>query len=81
MREAMNWYKLNEMAANPEKFQLMFFGLKEDHELSIEINGNTIKMSGTVKLLFAFIDSKLRFNEHIKTICKKTNNKQLSHVT
>ena len=33
MREAMNWYKRNEMVANPKKFQLIFFGLKEDHDL------------------------------------------------
>ena len=64
----MNWYKLNEMVANPEKFQLIFFGIKEDHELSIEINGDVIKMSDTVKLLGVTIDSKIRFNEHVKII-------------
>ena len=37
MRKAMNWYNLNEMVANPEKFQLIYFGLKENHELSIEM--------------------------------------------
>ena len=71
----MNWYKLNEMVANPEKSQLIFFGLKEDHGLSTEINVDTIKMSNKVQLLGVTIDSKFRFNEHIKTICQKTNNK------
>ena len=72
----MNWYKLNEMHANPEKFQLVYFlGLKEHDELSIEINGDIIKMSDTVKLLDVTIDSKLMFNEHVKSICEKTNNK------
>ena len=37
MKKAMNWYNLNEMVANPEKFQLIYFGLKENHELSIEM--------------------------------------------
>ena len=69
MRKAMNWFKLNEMVANQEKFQLVFFGIKEDQELSIEINGDVIKMSDTVKLLGVTIDSKLRFNEHAKIIC------------
>ena len=32
-------------------------------------------MSDTVKLLGVAIESKLRFNEHVKTICKKTNSK------
>ena len=71
----MNWIKLHEMVANPEKFQLILFGIKEDHELSIEINGDVRKMSDTVKLLGVTIDSKPRSNEHVKTICQKTNNK------
>ena len=75
MKMAVNWYKLNEMVKNPEKFQLIFFGIKEDHELSSEINVAVIKMSDTVKLLGVTIDSKLRSNEHVKTICQKTNNK------
>ena len=75
MKMSMNWFKLNEMVANPEKVQLIFFGIKEDHELRIEINGDVIKMSDTVKLLGVTIDSKLRFNEHVKTTCQKTNNK------
>ena len=69
MKRAMNWYNLIEMVANPEKFQLIFFVLKEDHDLCIEINGDTMKMSNKVKLLGVTIDSKFRFNEHIKTIC------------
>ena len=28
IRMAMNWFQLNEMVANPEQFQLTFFGLK-----------------------------------------------------
>lgn len=40
MSEATNWNKLNEMAANREKFQLIFFGLKEGHVLRIDINAN-----------------------------------------
>ena len=32
-------------------------------------------MSDTVKLLGITIDSKLTFNEHVKSICQKTNNK------
>ena len=75
MRMAINWFKLNEMVANLLKFQLISFGIKEDHELSIEINGDVIKMSDTVKILGVTIDSKLRFNEHVKIICQKTNTK------
>ena len=71
----MKWFKLNKMVANPEKFQLIFFALKEDHELRIEVNGDVIKVSDTIKLLSVTIDSKLRFNKHVKIMCQKANNK------
>ena len=74
-REAMNSYKRNEMVAYPDKFQLSFFGLKEDQDLCIDIRCNVIKMSETVKLLGVSIDSKLNFDRNIKTICYKTKNK------
>ena len=74
-RIATNWFRLNEMVANPEKFQLIFFGLKEDYELSIEINGDVVKMSDTVKLLGIIIDSfgpfgKIFFQNSITLQCK-----------
>ena len=37
MKAAISWYKNNEMVANPEKFQLMFIGLKDDIKLCIDI--------------------------------------------
>ena len=43
MGMAMNWFKLNEMVSNPEKFQIIFSGLKEDHKLSIGIDGDAVK--------------------------------------
>ena len=45
-----------------EKFQLIFFVFEQDHELNIEINGNVIKISDTVKLLGVTIDSELKCN-------------------
>ena len=75
MKIAIDWYQDNEMVANPEKFQLMFLGLKGDLKLCIDINGNVVQMTDSVKLLGITIDSKLNFNEHVKSICKKTSNK------
>ena len=33
MKATISWYKSNEMVINPEKFQLMFIGLKNDIKL------------------------------------------------
>ena len=71
----MNWFKRNEMVATREEFQPISFGLKEDYESGIEINGDVIEIYDTVKLLGVTIDSKLRFNENVKSICQKTNSK------
>ena len=46
---------------------------KENNELSIAINGDVIKRTDIVKFLGVTIDSKLKFNVHVKIICQKTN--------
>ena len=74
MKVAIDWYQDNEMVANPEKFQLMFLGLKDDPKLCIDINGNVVQMTDSVKLLGITIDSKLSFKQHVQSICKKTSN-------
>ena len=55
MKAAISWYKNNEMVANPEKFQLMFTGLKDDIKLIIIIIMNEylnwIKHFNYLKLL------------------------------
>ena len=56
------------MVANPEKYQLMFLGLKDDPKLCIEVK------YGYCKLLGITIDSKLNFKQHVQSMCKKTSN-------
>ena len=63
------------MVANPEKFQLMFIGLKDDIKLCIDINGIVVQMTDSVKLLGVTIDSMLNFNLHVQSICKKASKK------
>ena len=75
MKAAIRWYKNNEMVANPEKFQLMFIGLKDDIKLCIDINGIVVQMTDSVKLLGVTIDSMLNFNQHVQSICKKASKK------
>ena len=75
MKAAIRWYKNNEMVANPEKFQLLFIGLKDDIKLCIDINGIVVQMTDSVKLLGVTIDSMLNFNQHVQSICKNASKK------
>ena len=67
------WFKDNGMVANLEKFQLIFFGLKSNHKLCIDINGKVLPTTYSVKPLGIIIDSKLTFNEHVNQLCNKVS--------
>ena len=69
------WFDSNRMVANPGKFQLMFLGLNINQKLCIEIDDLVIKLTNSVKLLGITIDSKLKFTDHVKSICAKANKK------
>jgi len=71
----VEWFRLNSMVANPEKFQAMFLGVTHSNNISIEINGNIIYASNSVKLLGILIDHKLSFTSHIEGICKQASQK------
>ena len=58
------------MAANPDKFQVMFTDLKKGQKLSLEINGISIRTTEEVKLLGIMIDSKLQFQVMWKLFTK-----------
>ena len=60
------------MVANPEKFQIIFLGIKDD-SIGITINNNFVKSTSQVKLLGITIDQNLTFLPHITEICKKAN--------
>ena len=70
----MEWFKLNSMAANPIKFKIIFLGT-ENNNIIINIDGNKIRSSTTVKLQGITIDNKLTFYPHIQEMCKKTSRK------
>ena len=71
----INWFRLNSMAANPDKFQVMFLGIEDNNNILFEINGNSITGSNCVKLLGVLIDYKLSFSPHIEAICKQASQK------
>ena len=71
----MQWFTNNGMSANPSKFQVMFLGLKGSKKLCLNMNGQLIPSSEHVKLLGVNIDNSLKFETHVKEICKKVNQK------
>ena len=49
--------------------------LSTDEPAKIQVGESLIKSTSCQKLLDIEIDSKLSFDKHIKTVCKKANNK------
>lgn len=63
------------MANPPGKLQVMFLGLKEEPKFILEINEKIIPLINKVELLGMTIDSKLKFDDHVKALCQKANGK------
>jgi len=68
-----DWFSLNGMQANPEKYQSIVFGSKEDLPKSFTIKGQIVQCADNVRLLGVDIDRKLSFNTHISELCKKAS--------
>ena len=76
VKVTLKWLHDNSMSANASKFQLMFLGKKQgQHRLCLDINGQIIKPTTSVKLLGIAIDDKLNFDKHITELCKKATAK------
>ena len=71
----INWFSINKMKANPEKFQAIAVGkTTHDKNLKFNLEGIEIECETEVKLLgVTILDFKLNFNEHISKICKKAS--------
>ena len=72
LQNSLNWFQVNQLVANPAKFQLMFLGF-ENHNVNLCIGTSIIKQKDSVKLLGITIDRDLKFDEHIENICKTAN--------
>ena len=73
MHRLMKWFSCNGMTANPSKFQIMFLGRKDMSKLCLNIKGHLISSRKHVKPLGITIDSSLKFEAHVKELCKKVN--------
>ena len=75
MSQAISWFKINQMVANPSKFEVMLLGLKTDDDIVLDIGKVSIDNVSSVKLFGITIDSKLKFEQHVAQLCQKANNK------
>ena len=68
--QAIQWFNVNFMKANPSKFQAICIS-KDEKTIEFCINNNIIKSEPSVKLLGINIDAKLNFKNHVSIISKK----------
>ena len=73
---AVDWFKINEMIVNPDKFQAIVVkkNCRMKDSYALNINNQTINSENCVKLLGIEIDSTVSFNKHISSLCKKASN-------
>ena len=69
----MDWFELNMMRANPEKFQLMFLGKSAVPNDYINLNGTIIHATSDISVLGVEFDDTLDFSKHISTLCSKVS--------
>ena len=68
----LNWFRINEMKSNDDKCNLI---VANNQSLSINIGKNLIESCNSVELLGIKIDNELKFEEHVKNLLKKGNQK------
>ena len=69
------WFHENHMTLNPGKCQYMVIGSKDLSHKIIMLNNHKITSSNEEKLLGIFLDSKLNFESHIGSLCRKAGKK------
>ena len=67
----IEWFNDNYFKMNADKCHLLV--TKHDDDVSVVIDGKTIKGEKSIKLLGINIDNKLDFNDHVSNLCKKVS--------
>jgi hypothetical protein len=71
----LSWFRTNQLAANPSKFQMIVLGESSLLPFNICVENVTITSTKTVELLGVSIDSKLTFSSYISSLCHKASNR------
>ena len=75
VKTMIEWFKVNSMAANPGKFQIMFLGVNSNENILFNFESTILTAKNEVRLLGIDIDHKLNFTKHIDLICKQASQK------
>ena len=69
---AIEWFKMNKMIVNPDKFQAIVLNKKRSDltNTNFQVDNQMIKSVSSLEFLAIEIDDKLNFNLHISKICK-----------
>ncbi len=73
---AITWFDHNLMQANPEKFHFLVlspFQKEAKHQHTLDLPGVQLNSVTEAPLLGITIDNQLKFNTHVKAVCKKVN--------
>ena len=70
----IDWFEVNEMKVNRDKFQFILFG-KDKIETTLTIDDHDLQNQDAVKLLGVHMDRHLNFDIHISEICRKAGRK------
>ena len=73
LNNLLNWVKFNSLKANPDKFQFMVLGANKNKSSSINVKGINILSKNEAILLGITIVHELKFNSHIKDLCKRAS--------
>ena len=63
--EADQWFGMNGMITNPDKYQAMILG-NTNYTFSLTVNDTIIPVKDNIDLLGVNIDKNLQFNSHVK---------------
>ena len=71
-KKLFQWLSDNQMKGNTEKCHLI---MSTNKSFNFQLGGSLIERSDCEKMLGVKIDYKLNFDNHVKTLCSKANNK------
>ena len=64
------WFKENGMMPNPKKYQAIVLG-KKGCDINFQCANETIPTSNEINLLGVTLDSKLKFDAHVASVCRR----------